>query len=38
VVLLVEANLVGRPPQLAVVYAWLCCRDLPRQLLEVTIR
>jgi hypothetical protein len=28
-VLLVEANLVGRPPQPGAVYAWLCCRDLP---------
>jgi hypothetical protein len=38
VVLLVEANLVSRPPQLASVYAWLCRRDLLQQLLEVTIR
>jgi hypothetical protein len=37
-VLLIEANLVGRPPQPGVVYAWLCHRDLLRQLLEVTIR
>jgi hypothetical protein len=27
-VLLIKANLVGRPPQLATVYAWLCRRDL----------
>jgi hypothetical protein len=38
VVLLVEANLVGRPPQPRAVYAWLCRCDLSRQLLEVAIR
>jgi hypothetical protein len=37
-VLLVEANLVGRPPQPGVVYAWLCHHDLSRQLLEVKVR
>jgi hypothetical protein len=37
-VLLVEADLVGRPPQPMAIYAWLRCRGLPRQLLEVTIR
>jgi hypothetical protein len=36
-VLLVEANLVGGLLQSGAVYAWLCCRDLPRQLLEVAI-
>jgi hypothetical protein len=29
-VLLVEANIVGGPPQPGDVYAWLCCCDLPR--------
>jgi hypothetical protein len=37
-VLLVESDLVGRPPHPGAVYAWLCCRDLLRQLLEVVIR
>jgi hypothetical protein len=37
-VLLVEADLVGRPPQPRAVYAWLCYRDLPRQFLKVAIR
>jgi hypothetical protein len=36
-VLLIEAKLVGGPLQPRAVYAWLCCRDLPQQLLEVTI-
>jgi hypothetical protein len=36
-VLLIEAKLVGRPLQPGAVYAWLCGRDLPRQLLEVAI-
>jgi hypothetical protein len=36
-VLLIEADLVGRPPQPGTIYAWLCCRDLPQQLLEVAI-
>jgi hypothetical protein len=30
VVLLVEANLVGRPPQLGAIYSWLCRRDFSR--------
>jgi hypothetical protein len=29
-VLFVEANLVGRPPKLVAIYAWLCCHDLSR--------
>jgi hypothetical protein len=37
-VLLVEADLVGRPVQPVAIDIGLCCRDLPRQLLEVTIR
>jgi hypothetical protein len=37
-VLLVEADLVGRPPEPVVVHALLCCRDISRQLLEVAIR
>jgi hypothetical protein len=37
-VFLVEADLVGRPLQPVVVDVGLCRRDLPRQLLEVTIR
>jgi hypothetical protein len=37
-VFLIEADLVGRPYQLVAVYAWLWHRDLPRQLLEVTVR
>jgi mono/diheme cytochrome c family protein len=36
-VLLIEAELVGGPLQPVAVYSWLCCRDLPRQLLEVVI-
>jgi hypothetical protein len=31
VALLVEANLVGRPPQPAVVYAWLCAAAISRE-------
>jgi hypothetical protein len=37
-VLLVEADPARRPPQSGAIYAWLCYRDLPRQLLEVAIR
>jgi hypothetical protein len=37
-VLLVKADLVGRLLQPVAVDIWLCHRDLPRQLLEVTIR
>jgi hypothetical protein len=37
-VLLVKADLVGRPSQPVAVDAGLCCRNLPRQLLEVAIR
>jgi hypothetical protein len=37
-IFLIEAELVGRPLQPGAVGAWLCCRDLMRQLLEVTIR
>jgi hypothetical protein len=37
-VLLVEADLVGRPLQPVAIDVGLCRRDLPRQLLEVTIR
>jgi hypothetical protein len=37
-VLLIEADLVRRPPQPRAVYAWLCRCDLSRQLLEVAIR
>jgi hypothetical protein len=36
-VLLIEAELVGGPLQPGAIYAWLCCRNLPRQLLEVAI-
>jgi hypothetical protein len=38
VIFLVEGELVGRPLQPWVVGAWLCHRDLTRQLLEVEIR
>jgi hypothetical protein len=37
-VLLVEADLVGRPLKPVAIDNRLCCRDLPQQLLEVTIR
>jgi hypothetical protein len=37
-VLFVEAKLVVGPLQPGAVSAWLCCRDLSRQLLEVAIR
>jgi hypothetical protein len=37
-VLLVEANLAGRPLQPVTVDAGLCHRDLSRELLEMTIR
>jgi hypothetical protein len=36
-VLLIKADLVRRPPQPGAIYAWLCCRDLPRQVLEGAI-
>jgi hypothetical protein len=36
-VLFVEVKLVGGPLQPGAVSAWLCCHDLSRQLLEVTI-
>jgi hypothetical protein len=37
-ILLVEANLTGRPLQPVAIDVGLCGRDLSRQLLEVTIR
>jgi hypothetical protein len=37
-VLIDEAKLVGGPLQPGALSAWLCCRDLSRQLLEVPIR
>jgi hypothetical protein len=37
-IFLIEVKLVGGPLQSGAVGAWLCCRDLSQQLLEVTIR